>query len=135
MDVSIIYFSSTGNTADLATIISDYYKGAASVSTFDSVDQNWENSDLIFLGTPAQGTEEVDDTNFLPFIESNFEKLSNKKIIFFGSYGWGGGQYLNDFAEQCKSNGLNIVTVITQEENPDSQTFDNISSILSELNL
>lgn len=137
MNISILYFTTTGNTEELAKLIAEnYQKENCYMSSFSQLDDTiWKNSDIIFLGTPAQGTEEVDNEEFLPFIENNIDILLTKKIVFFGSFGWGGGEYLVNFADTCKENGLNIVCVITQEENPDSQTAGEVKEILNEHNL
>lgn len=109
MKAVVVYWSQTGNTEEIANKISaDLGCDAISVSNAN-VDDIKEN-DLIVLGCPAMGSEELEDYEFRPFFEELMPKVSNSKIALFGSYGWGDGEWMRNWEEEVKNNGLNLVT-------------------------
>ncbi len=123
--VAVVYFSSTGNTEIMANKISDGAKEAGnetnvfSCSEFDVSTVNDYNA--IILGCPACGSEELDDSEFLPMFEGIKSDLAGKKVGLFGSYGWGGGEYMNTFKQECESSGIAIIgEPILAENTPDS---------------
>lgn len=137
MKVGIFYFTTSGNTEDMANIIEKVAleKGAEVIkkefSNASSDDLN--NLDIVALGTPAQGTEEVDDTEFRPFYEDNKDNLKDKKIFLFGSFGWGGGEYMENFSNEIKEAGLNPVSIYTHLENVDSEAEEELIKKFSEI--
>ncbi|MDO5733350.1 MAG: flavodoxin domain-containing protein [Eubacteriales bacterium] len=124
MKVGIFYFTTTGNTEEMAQMIGRALEGKAdyeikAISDVEADDIG--SSDLICLGSPAQGTEEMDDTEFMPFYEEHRDALQGKKVFLFGSFGWGDGQYMEDFSELAKGDGLDIVGIHTHLESPDDE--------------
>lgn len=108
MNKIVVYWSGTGNTEDIANkIASDLNCEAINVlnANPDLVAKN----DLVVLGCPAMGGEELEDSEFRPFFEDLMPLLKNK-LALFGSYGWGDGEWMRNWEEECKSNGLNLVT-------------------------
>lgn len=92
MKKAIVYSTTTGNTEAMANAVKKgAEKSGAEVyfSTADSADAaEVLASDVIILGSPAMGAEEVEESmeNFYSSIESG---LSGKKVAIFGSYDWG----------------------------------------------
>ena len=78
--------------------------------------------DAIAFGCPAMGAEELEDGTFLPAFESCEGELSGKKIGLFGSYGWGGGDWMASWEETCKNDGAELAadSVICNEA-PDDE--------------
>lgn len=79
------------------------------VYTADSADKDYVlSSDIIYLGSPAMGDEVLEDTmeDFYNGIEAS---LSGKKVAIFGSYDWGDGQWLRNWAERIKNAGAEVV--------------------------
>src|SRR3712207_8997755 len=73
------------------------------VNVYSIEDVNAEDvfaSDILILGSSADGAESIDEANFVPFMEDNKDKFSGKKVFLFGSYGWGGGEYANTWKDQ-----------------------------------
>ena len=66
-------------------------------------------NDIVVLGCPSMGDEVLEDTEFEPFIESILEKIAGKKVALFGSYGWGNGLWMRNWAEQMQKAGANLV--------------------------
>ena len=106
--VNIIYWSGTGNTELMAKSI---YDGSNNSENFKllSVDkatlENVTEADILFLGCPSMGNEELEETEMEPFMESISDDINGKKIILFGSYGWGDGEWMQNWEERIKSNG------------------------------
>lgn len=108
MKVAVIYASTTGNTEAMANAICDSLKekGAEVLcATADGADQTAALScDVLLLGSPAMGDEVLEDSveEFFAAIEGS---ISGKKIGIFGSYDWGDGKWLRDWADRIKSQG------------------------------
>lgn len=110
---AIVYWSGTGNTEALADKIFESAKAngkdvllfMASEFSADKVDE----FDTIAFGCPSMGCEQLDDMEFEPMFESCKPKLKGKNIALFGSYGWGGGEWMNTWEDDCKSLGANLI--------------------------
>ena len=124
--VAVVYWSSTGNTEIMANEIVEGAKEAgADVTLFNTPDfeaAKMDDFDVVAFGCPAMGDEELEEDEFLPLFEACEEKLQGKKIALFGSYGWGEGDWMNDWEERCKGKGAELVTdcLIVNEE-PDEE--------------
>ena len=111
MKVAIIYASTTGNTQAMAEAIAAgaQAKGAeVVVSEADSFDTaTLGDYDSIAFGSPAMGAEELEDS-----VESLFSSiegdLSGKTISLFGSYDWGDGQWMRDWAQRAQDDGAQL---------------------------
>lgn len=110
---AIVYWSGTGNTEALADKIFESAKAngkdvelfRASEFSGDRVDE----FDSIAFGCPSMGCEQLEDTEFEPMFESCKPKLNGKNTALFGSYGWGGGEWMNTWEDDCKSLGANLI--------------------------
>ena len=126
--VAVVYWSGTGNTAAMAEAVAQGARGAgASVNVFNLDESafggaNVAEYDAIAFGCPAMGAEELEDGTFLPAFESCEGELSGKKIGLFGSYGWGGGDWMASWEETCKNDGAKLAadSVICNEA-PDDE--------------
>ena len=121
MKTAVVFFSSTGNTEDMANAVLEGMKDkGAEAELFTSADFTADmvpNYDAIAFGCPAMGDEVLEEDEFAPMFESCEANLSGKNIALFGSYGWGDGEWMRNWEEQCKNAGANLVTesVICQE--------------------
>ena len=113
MTVHIIYWSGTGNTEAMAGLIEQgaaeagatvVCKGLAQASPADI-----EGCDVLVLGCPSMGDEVLEEGDFEPFFASIEGALSGKRVALFGSYGWGDGQWMRDWAERAKAAGADLV--------------------------
>ena len=111
--IKLIYWTETGNTASMAKYIAEgIIQGKKEVEIKEvsqANPQDLEEADLVILGCPAAGNEEIDDTEMLPFIEGAQEQFNGKKIALFGSYGWGGGEWMEIWREQMEGFGAVVV--------------------------
>jgi flavodoxin short chain len=112
--VSIIYWSGTGNTQEMAEAVAAGAEvGGAEVKVV-SVDkasiEELLSSDAIALGCPSMGAEELEEQEMEPFVtELEKENLEGKPLALFGSYDWGDGQWMDEWEERMKKTGANLV--------------------------
>ncbi len=111
--IAVIYWSGTGNTQSMAKSValgieSTGIKAAlASVSETSPTDAR--KYEKIALGCPAMGGEVLEESEFEPFFSELEPFLSGKKVVLFGSYGWGDGQWMRDWQERVVAAGAEIV--------------------------
>lgn len=109
---AIVYWSGTGNTAAMADKIFDSAKeSGADVEVFNASEfgaNKVDEFDFIAFGCPSMGCEQLEDMEFEPMFEQCKPKLKGKNIALFGSYGWGGGEWMNTWEEDCKNLGANL---------------------------
>ena len=108
MNAVVIYWSATGNTEAIAEKISNTLGVEAKKVSDVTVDEALKYDTLI-LGCPAMGAEELEDTEFRPFYDELVSKGKDKKYAFFGAYGWGGGEWMNNWLSEASSQGLNVL--------------------------
>ena len=111
--MKVIYWSQTGNTQKMAELIAkgiEKKKKKAELVELDNISIDDLNDEkVIILGSPASGTEELEETQVEPFVQSLEGKIQGKKVALFGSWGWGEGEYLTNLEERIKSYGGEIV--------------------------
>ena len=99
--ISLVYYSATGNTEKMAKAIEEGIVeagGAVTVYKSNAMDKDAIlSSDVIVMGSSATGAEVIDENNLLPFMEEAGDKFNGKKVYIFGSYGWGGGEYADNW--------------------------------------
>lgn len=83
-----------------------------------------ENYEKIALGCPSMGAEELEETEFLPMYEEIEPELKGKKVVLFGSYSWGDGEWMRTWQESALDAGLILAAdyVIANEE-PDEDAL------------
>ena len=129
MSISVVYWSGTGNTQAMAEAVAEGIKAAgqeAELLEVGNADAKTVAEEAAFaLGCPAMGAEVLEESEMEPFVEELESYVSGKKILLFGSYGWGDGEWMRNWEESCKEAGANLVcdSVICQEE-PDDEATD-----------
>lgn len=102
----------TGNTKDIANKLSKDINVEA-FSLDDVTPQEVSQNDLIIFGSPAMGNEELDEDSVRPFMEELKPLVDGKKFALFGSYGWGDGQWMNDWKTELKSLAIDVIATLT----------------------
>ena len=106
MKVALVFYSGTGNTEAMADAIEAQLEGKAEVDRIDdpSSFESVEGYDALALGCPAMGSEELDESveTMMGAIEGS---LSGVKVILFGSYGWGDGEWMRSWQERVEAAG------------------------------
>ena len=132
MKVAVVYASTTGNTEAMANAINDALKASGAeviFGTADSADKAAVTAcDVILLGSPAMGAEQLEDSmeEFFSSIEGS---LAGKKVILFGSYDWGDGQFLSDWADRVTSSGANLAGAVKAQLAPDEAALEEIKKL------
>ena len=113
--ITVAYWSGTGNTEAMAEAVGEGIKAAgkecAVVSISDISASDLEGETSFALGCPAMGAEVLEEGEMEPFVEEVEKFAKGKNIALFGSYGWGSGQWLEDWCARCKEDGA-----VMQEE-------------------
>lgn len=110
--MKIIYWSGTGNTEAMANLIlegiNDSGKEGELVNISSTEAGAVANEDLLVLGCPSMGDEELEEGEFLPFLESIEGELNGKNVVLFGSYGWGSGEWMEKFEDRVREAGATL---------------------------
>ena len=110
--IAIVYWSGTGNTAQMAEAVAEGAGAAgAQANLFTPSDfspAQVKDYDAIAFGCPAMGAEQLEDFEFEPLFLQCAPELNGKDIALFGSYGWGDGQWMRDWAERTTKTGANL---------------------------
>ena len=113
MNVSVVYWSGTGNTQAMAEAVARGIEAAGKnarlieASAADAVEIASEHA--FALGCPSMGAEELEENEMEPFVESLETLVSGKHILLFGSYGWGDGEWMRNWEERAKADGAVLV--------------------------
>ena len=112
--VSIIYWSGTGNTEAMANAMAEGAKDAGAdveLLTVDKADAAALAGDKAFaLGCPAMGAEVLEESEMEPFMSELDNKIAGKTIVLFGSYGWGGGEWMRDWESRVAADGAAVLS-------------------------
>lgn len=122
--VEIVYWSGTGNTEAMAQEIEAAVKEAgADVESIRFEDTSVDavaSKDVILLGCPAMGAEELEDSVVEPFFAALAPKLNGKKVGLFGSYGWGTGEWMDIWKQRTEDAGATIIGTAIVNETPNN---------------
>ncbi len=114
-NISVIYWSGTGNTQQMALAVAEGAKGGNTQVQVKEVAnttlQDVETSDAVALGCPSMGSEVLEESEMEPFVQSlEALNLKGKPMILFGSFDWGDGQWMADWEERMTALGVNLVS-------------------------
>lgn len=126
--VAVVFWSGTGNTEAMADAVAQGARGAgASVdvlgpSAFDA--SKVAAYDGIAFGCPAMGAEVLEEDEFDPMFQDVKGALAGKAVALFGSYGWGDGEWMRDWEDDCKAAGADLVVEsVMANEAPDDEAL------------
>ena len=121
--IAVVYWSGTGHTQQMAEAVAKACGGTLlTADLFSGADA--DKYDVIAFGCPAMGAEVLEESEFEPMFDSCKPHLKGKKIALFGSYGWGDGEWMRNWEEDCASCGAVLCcdSVICQDE-PDADAL------------
>ena len=127
--IAVIYWSGTGNTEAMAKAVAQGARGkgaAADLLTPNAVSASALAAYTgVALGCPAMGAETLEEDEFEPMFQSIKSGLAGKKVALFGSYGWGGGEWMQNWEQDCAAAGITLAcdSVICNEA-PEDDTID-----------
>jgi len=97
--IAVVYWSGTGNTEAMANAVVD--------------------------GVKAVGVDvelfQVDD--FEPFFTEAEEKIADVPVGLFGSYGWGGGAWMEAWTDRTRAAGAKFIGSVIAENSPEGDTL------------
>ena len=107
MSISVVYWSGTGNTQAMAEAVAEGIREAGADAAVMEVSEADAGEPLV----------------------------SGKKILLFGSYGWGDGEWMRDWAQRMKEAGAVLVREegIIANEAPDEETLEECRAAGKEL--
>lgn len=121
---AVIYWSGTGNTEAMAKYVLEGAKEVNADTEFFHVSEisaeDAASYDILIMGCPANGSEELEEGEFEPFFDELESKLAGKKAALFGSYGWGDGEWMRTWESRIKDAGAKLVSEsVIANETPD----------------
>lgn len=123
---AVIYWSGTGNTEAMANAVAEGMKESGAEVSLLSADAvsaaDLAGLDAVALGCPAMGSEVLEDMEFEPMFDGCKSSLKGKRVALFGSYGWGGGEWMHNWERDCRSSGIQLAcdSVICNEAPDDA---------------
>ncbi len=137
--IIVAYWSGSGNTEAMAEAVGQGISEAGKEARVESVDalqpSQLEDCPVFALGCPAMGDEVLEEEIMEPFVEAVEKFAEGKKIALFGSYGWGDGQWMEDWTERMKTAGARIVgdKGLIVNETPDEEGLASCRALGREL--
>lgn len=128
--LAIVYWSGTGNTETMANCIADGAResGAevAMLSPGEFSAARFSEFGVVAFGCPAMGAEQLEEDEVEPMFAGLEGSLGGKKIALFGSYGWGSGEWMEQWVARCQEAGavLQSDEGLIVNEVPDDQALD-----------
>jgi len=126
-NISIIYWSATGNTEKMAMAIAEGANVEGNIVRLIEVAKASKDdvlkADAVALGCPSMGAEVLEEDEMEPFVQSlETENLKDKPMVLFGSYDWGDGQWMREWDERMKSLGVKLLADgLTIQNTPDEE--------------
>ena len=133
MKTAVIYWSGTGNTEAMAKAVAE---GAnAELFEVSEFSGNIADYDAIAFGCPAMGAEVLEEDTFEPFFTNIEGSLSGKKVLLFGSYGWGDGEWMRNWYDRTKAAGAELIgdEGVIVNEAPSDDDLANLKELAKQL--
>lgn len=109
---AVVYWSGTGNTGAMARAVLEGARSAGNEAELFTASEftgaNPDDYDGIAFGCPAMGAEVLEETEFQPMFDQVKPRLAGKKVALFGSYGWGGGVWMDQWKDDCVQAGASL---------------------------
>ena len=135
--IAVVFWSGTGNTEEMANAVAEGAKEADAevevfpVDDFNAADMADYNGFL--FGCPAMGDEVLEEDSFEPFFTEAETKLNGVPVGLFGSYGWGGGQWMENWIKRTKEAGAKFVGSVIAENAPDDTALEDCRKLGEDL--
>ena len=134
MKTAVVYWSGTGNTEAMARAVAEGMTAAGAEAVL-LTPAEVQPGDLnayaaIAFGCPAMGSEVLEEMEFQPMFDEVKRSLGGKSVALFGSYGWGDGEWMRTWEDDCRNAGISLAcgSVICCEA-PDGAAQDACKSL------
>lgn len=123
--IAIVYWSGTGHTEAMASKVAEGVTLAGgNVTVFTAREFNdsmMDSYDSIGFGCPSMGAEQLEESEFEPMFRECTSNLNGKRIALFGSYGWGDGEWMRTWEDECRNLGAILTSdPVICNEDPDA---------------
>lgn len=112
-EVKIVYWSGTGNTASMAEFVGKGVTEAGGAPQFIPAEEasaaDIASAKAFALGCPSMGAEQLEESTMQPLEDELVSLVSGKKILLFGSYGWGDGEWMRNWVEELTGAGAEMI--------------------------
>lgn len=109
---AVVFWSGTGNTEEMAKAVLEGMKENGADASIYSADAfqagDVDGYDAIAFGCPAMGAEVLEEDEFQPLFDECKSALEGKKVALFGSYGWGDGEWMRNWEDDCREAGIEL---------------------------
>lgn len=127
--ILVTYWSGTGNTEKMAELITEGAKAGGAEVDCKNISQVGVDDalgyDVLAIGSPSMGDEVLEENEIEPFVAALNGKIADKKIAIFGSYGWGDGQWMRDWAVRMREYGAKLLDDgLMVHETPEGDAID-----------
>lgn len=128
MKARIIYWSGTGNTEAMANEIEAKLKELGADTKLLSVENasidDAKEADVLALGCPAMGAEELEEDYFRPYFDSIKDVIKDKKLGIFGSYEWNSGEWMDIWKKECEDDGITVKETLIAYDHPGAEALE-----------
>ena len=100
--IAVVYWSGTGNTEAMGGNADLFPAGEFSA-------EKAKEYTAFAFGCPSMGSEQLEEIEFEPMYQSVKPELNGKAVVLFGSYGWGDGEWMRIWAEDCEAAGCRLL--------------------------
>ena len=111
--VAVVYWSGTGNTEAMAMAVAEGAKNkGAEVSVLTAGEfsaAQMSAFDAVAFGCPSMGAEQLEESEFEPMFSDCEGEIRGKNIALFGSYGWGDGEWMRTWEQDCRGANISLV--------------------------
>lgn len=130
---AVVYWSGTGNTEAMAEAIAKGIEatgneGKVLTSGSFSAD-DLGNYDGFAFGCSSSGAETLEESEFEPMWNGVLDGLKGKKVVLFGSYGWGGGAWMDTWKSDAEEAGVSIMETAICENAPDDDVLSECETL------
>lgn len=125
--ILVVYWSQTGNTQMMAEAvgrgISGARKEAAVLTVGEASLDDLKQVNVFAMGCPSMGVEVLEEEEMEPFVCEVEKFVKGKTVALFGSYGWGSGEWMNDWVSRMERAGATVLTGegLICQETPDEK--------------
>ena len=125
---AVIYWSGTGNTEAMAqAVLAGMQEAGAEAAMYTPAEVTpalFDDLTGVAFGCPAMGAEVLEEMDFQPMWDEAKGFLGGKNVALFGSYGWGDGEWMRSWEDDCRAAGAVLAcdSVICQET-PDADAL------------
>ncbi|WP_130810617.1 flavodoxin domain-containing protein [Olsenella sp. Marseille-P4559] len=117
--VAVVYWTMSGNTEAMANAVAEG-AGTEAIEVSDFSASQVADYDAFAFGCPAMGSEEL-DPDFEAVWNDCVPVFGDKPVALFGSYDWGGGEWMNIWSDAAREAGVNVADTLTQHLEVDDE--------------